>query len=126
MMPGSTGPDAVFSALSDPTRREVMRRLSEDGPTTLVELAADLPVTRQAVSKHLTVLEEAGLVQVSGETRRRSYRLTPRPLADAMGWMVDVGAGWDAAARLAPAPRRTREVISWNAWKGRDRLLDHE
>jgi DNA-binding transcriptional ArsR family regulator len=95
MMTRSTGPDAVFSALSDPTRRDVMRRLSEEGPTTLGELAAELPVTRQAVSKHLVVLEEAGLVQASGDTRRRQYRLTPRPLADAMGWMVDVGAEWD-------------------------------
>jgi len=94
-MPDSTGPDAVFSALSDPTRREVIRRLSQEGPTTLGELAAELPVTRQAVSKHLVVLEEAGLVQSWGETRRRRYRLTPRPLADAMGWMVDVGAEWD-------------------------------
>jgi DNA-binding transcriptional ArsR family regulator len=94
-MSKSTGPDAVFSALSDPTRREVIRRLSAEGPTTLGELAAALPVTRQAVSKHLVVLEEAGLVQTSGDTRRRRYRLTPRPLADAMGWMVDVGAEWD-------------------------------
>jgi DNA-binding transcriptional ArsR family regulator len=94
-MSRSTGPDAVFSALSDPTRREVIRRLSDGGPTTLGELAALLPVTRQAVSKHLVVLEEAGLVQSSGDPRRRRYRLTPRPLADAMGWMVDVGAGWD-------------------------------
>jgi DNA-binding transcriptional ArsR family regulator len=94
-MPQSTGPDAVFSALSDPTRREVIRRLSQEGPTTLGELAAELPVTRQAVSKHLAVLEEAGLVDASGDTRRRRYRLTPGPLADAMGWMVDVGAGWD-------------------------------
>jgi DNA-binding transcriptional ArsR family regulator len=94
-MPGSTGPDAIFSALSDPTRREVMRRLSEEGPTTLVELAAEIPVTRQAISKHLLVLEGAGLVQVSGDTRRRAYRLTPRQLTEAMGWMVDVGAGWD-------------------------------
>ncbi len=94
-MAESTGPGAVFSALSDPTRREVIRRLSEDGPTTLVELAAELPVTRQAVSKHLVVLEEAGLVQASGDTRRRSYSLTPRPLTDAMDWMVDVGAEWD-------------------------------
>jgi DNA-binding transcriptional ArsR family regulator len=93
-MPGSTGPDAVFSALSDPTRREVIRRLSEDGPTTLSELSAALPVTRQAVSKHLVVLEEAGLVQATDDRRRR-YRLTPRPLTDAMDWMVDVGAGWD-------------------------------
>lgn len=88
-------PAAVFTALSDPTRREVIRRLSEAGPVTLGELAADLPVTRQAISKHLLVLEEAGLVSASGETRRRRYHLTPRPLADAMGWMVDVGAEWD-------------------------------
>jgi DNA-binding transcriptional ArsR family regulator len=94
-MSKSTGPDAVFSALSDPTRREVIRRLSTEGPTTLGELAAELPVTRQAVSKHLAVLEEAGLVQASGDTRRRRYRLTPRPFGDAMGWMVDVGAEWD-------------------------------
>ena len=94
-MSKSTGPDAVFSALSDPTRREVIRRLSEEGPTTLGQLAAELPVTRQAVTKHLVVLEEAGLVQVSGDTRRRRYRLTPHPLSDAMGWMVDVGAEWD-------------------------------
>jgi DNA-binding transcriptional ArsR family regulator len=94
-MSRSTGPDAVFQALSDPTRREVMRRLSADGPTTLGELASGLPVTRQAVSKHLIVLEDAGLVHASGDARRRTYRLTPRPLADAMGWMVDVGAEWD-------------------------------
>jgi DNA-binding transcriptional ArsR family regulator len=86
---------AVFSALSDPTRREVMRRLSADGPSTLSELSSDLPVSRQAVAKHLVVLEGAGLVATSGTTRRRQYRLTPRPLADAMGWMVDVGAEWD-------------------------------
>ncbi len=85
----------VFSALADPTRREVMRRLSRDGPSTLGELSSELPVTRQAVAKHLVVLEEAGLVAASGETRRRQYHLTPRPLAEAMGWMVDVGAEWD-------------------------------
>jgi len=88
-------PGAIFSALSDPTRREVIRLLSQDGPTTLSGLAAGLPVTRQAVSKHLIVLESAGLVEASGDPRGRRYRLTPRPLADAMGWMVDVGAEWD-------------------------------
>jgi DNA-binding transcriptional ArsR family regulator len=94
--PRRTDPGAVFAALSDPTRREVIRRLSEEeGPITLAELAAELPVTRQAVTKHLVVLEEAGLVTASGDTRRKRYRLTPRPFADAMGWMVDVGAEWD-------------------------------
>ena len=88
-------PAVVFSALSDTMRREVIRRLSEEGPSTLGELAAGLPVSRQAVSKHLLVLEEAGLVASVGDTRRRRYHLTPRPMADAMGWMVDVGAEWD-------------------------------
>ncbi len=92
---GHDDPGAVFSALSDPTRREVIRQLSQGGPTTLAQLAAELPVTRQAVSKHLLVLEEAGLVQASGESRRRQYHLTPRPLDNAMGWMVDIGADWD-------------------------------
>ncbi len=87
--------DPVFFALSDPTRRDVIRHLSEDGPVTLVELASELPVTRQAVAKHLAQLEEAGLVTSSAEGGRRRYRLTPGPLADAMGWMVDVGAEWD-------------------------------
>ena len=91
-----TETDAVFAALSDPTRREVMRRLSERGPSTLGDLSVELPVSRQAVAKHLVVLEEAGLVAATGETRRRRYQLTPRPLADAMDWMVDVGAEWDA------------------------------
>ena len=89
-------PGPVLSALSDPTRREVLRTLSEDGPQTLSDLAAELPISRQAVAKHLALLEDAGLVEGSGETRRRSYRITPGPLSDAMEWMVDVGATWDS------------------------------
>ena len=87
--------DRVFSALSDPTRRAVIRCLSEGGPATVGALAGELPVTRQAVAKHLSLLEDAGLVSASADGRRRTYRLTPGPLSDAMGWMVDVGAGWD-------------------------------
>lgn len=90
--------DRIFSALSDPTRREVIRRLSE-GPATVGGLAENLPVTRQAVAKHLAQLEDAGLVDSMAEGRRRTYRLTPGPLADAMGWMADVGAEWDARLR---------------------------
>lgn len=99
---GRKDPGAVFFALSDPTRRQVIRRLSEEGPTTLAELSADLPISRQAVTKHLVLLEEAGLVASSG-ARRRSYRLTPGPFAEAMGWMADVGAEWDS--RLAALRR---------------------
>ena len=88
-------PDAVFQALADPTRRTLIRTLSRSGPATLAQLSAQLPVSRQAVTKHLAMLQEAGLVTGRGEVRGRRYELTPGPLADAMGWMVDVGAGWD-------------------------------
>ena len=87
--------DRVFSALSDPTRRAVIRCLSDGGPATLGSLADELPVTRQAVAKHLVQLEDAGLVSASADGRRRTYRLTPGPLTEAMGWMVDVGGDWD-------------------------------
>jgi DNA-binding transcriptional ArsR family regulator len=96
-------PSAVFAALSDPTRREVMRRLSDRGPSTLSELAEELPVSRQAISKHLLMLEQAGLVTPTGEERRHRYVLTPGPLTDAMGWIADVGADWDE--RLAALKR---------------------
>ncbi len=102
---GDSGGDAaeVFEALADPTRRAVISALAADGPATLTELSSRLPVTRQAVSKHLALLEEAGLVTPSGEVRGRRYAFTPAPLTDAMGWMVDVGAGWDS--RLARLKR---------------------
>lgn len=87
--------DAVFMALSDPTRRKVLRRLAE-GPANPTELAGELPVSRQAVSKHLEVLREAGLVASARDGREHRYRLTPAPMADAASWMADVGARWDA------------------------------
>jgi DNA-binding transcriptional ArsR family regulator len=90
------GMDEVFFALADPTRREVIRRLSQDGPVTVSDLARRLPVSRQAVAKHLAALDEAGLISAEQEGRRRRYHLTPGPLADAMGWMAEVGAEWDA------------------------------
>jgi DNA-binding transcriptional ArsR family regulator len=92
-------PDVVFQALADPTRRAVLRTLARSGPTTLAELSAGLPISRQAVSKHLALLREAGLVQTSGVARGRTYALSAAPLADAMDWIADVGADWDA--RLA-------------------------
>lgn len=81
-------------ALSDPTRREVLRRLAE-GPANPTELAGGLPVSRQAVSKHLEVLREAGLVEGSRAGREHRFRLTPGPMADAASWMADVGSRWD-------------------------------
>ena len=94
-MSGERRVDAVFSALSDPTRRAVIRSLSEAGPSTVTELAGRLPVTRQAVAKHLDALELAGLVSATATGRSRRYRLTPRPMTEAMAWMADVGGEWD-------------------------------
>lgn len=87
--------DAVFSALADPTRRQVIRALSEQGPATATGLAANLPVTRQAVTKHLSALANAGLVTSSRRGREKLYQISPRPLTDAVSWMADLGARWD-------------------------------
>jgi DNA-binding transcriptional ArsR family regulator len=84
----------VFAALADPTRREVIRCLAE-GPATATELAARFPVTRQAVAKHLGLLDEVGLVVATREGREMRYQLRPEPLRDAMSWMATVGARWD-------------------------------
>jgi DNA-binding transcriptional ArsR family regulator len=101
-----SGSDRVFEALADATRREVVRRLSEDGPRTATELAADLPISRQAVAKHLAALSEAGLVRSERRGREHRYRLTPAPLAEAVGWMASMSAEWDE--RLERLRRRLR------------------
>ena len=87
--------DAVFAALADPTRREVIRALSMRGPSTATGLAASLPVTRQAVTKHLGALADAGLVTATRRGRERRYQISPQPLTVAVSWMADVGARWD-------------------------------
>lgn len=109
---------AVFAALADHTRREVVTHLSAEGPATPTELANRLPVTRQAVAKHLAALRSAGLVAVSREGREVRYRLTPAPLAEAMTWMVEVGAEWDR--RLDALRRLLAEEDEWitPSWAG--------
>ena len=86
----------VFDALADPNRRYVLEALAERETATATELAAELPVTRQAVAKHLAALSEAGLVESRREGRETRYELTPAPLGDAMDWMAGVGAQWDS------------------------------
>jgi DNA-binding transcriptional ArsR family regulator len=87
--------EAIFAALADTTRRRVIRALSEQGPSTATGLAANLPVTRQAVTKHLNALAEAGLVTATRRGREKLYQISPRPLTDAVSWMADLGARWD-------------------------------
>ena len=103
--------DAIFSALADATRRQVIRALSEQGPATATGLASALPVTRQAVTKHLSVLAEAGLVTATRRGREKLYRISPGPLTGAVSWMADLGGRWDerlAALRehIASSKRR--------------------
>jgi DNA-binding transcriptional ArsR family regulator len=87
--------DSVFSALSDPSRRRLLETLAGRESASLTELAAQLPVTRQAVSKHLTALGQAGLVESSRAGRETRYRLTPQPLDEALAWMERIGGEWD-------------------------------
>ena len=87
--------DAVFGALADPNRRYLVEQRATRPDATATELAAELPVTRQAVAKHLNALGEAGLVEAERVGRETRYRLTPGALGDALAWMERIGAQWD-------------------------------
>ena len=105
-MPATAGAGEVFSALSDPTRRSVLELIGDRGEATASQLARELPVSRQAVHKHLASLAAAGLVADRRAGREVLYRLTPAPMSEAMTWMAAVGGQWDDAARGAAAPSR--------------------
>jgi DNA-binding transcriptional ArsR family regulator len=89
----------VFAALSDPNRRHLLETLARRETATLGELAAELPVSRQAVSKHLGALSDAGLVTASRSGRNTHYRLTPGPIDEALSWLERVGDQWDERLR---------------------------
>jgi DNA-binding transcriptional ArsR family regulator len=78
--------DRTFSALADPTRRAILARLS-DGEANVTELAQPFPVTMPAISKHLKVLERAGLITRRRAAQQRPCRLEPAPLAEAIDWL---------------------------------------
>jgi DNA-binding transcriptional ArsR family regulator len=95
---------AVFGALSDPRRRALLAEIAEHPSTTATELAADLPISRQAVLKHLNALAAAGLLDRERSGREVRYTVTPAPLSDAVSWIAAVGAQWDE--RLEALTRR--------------------
>ena len=101
--------DAVFAALADPTRRAVIGRLARE-PASASRLAGELPISRQAVAKHLAALDRAGLVATRREGRETRYTLTPAPMGEAMAWMAGVGAQWDE--RLARLARRATRAYA--------------
>src|SRR5438270_4358612 len=95
---------AVFGALSDPTRRALLAAIAQQPAVTATQLASELPISRQAVLKHLSALADAGLLGRERTGREVRYRVTPAPLSDAVSWMADVGGEWDE--RLATLRRQ--------------------
>lgn len=103
-----TAVDGVFVALADPTRRRLLDLLAAQGPATATTLAADLPVSRQAVVKHLAVLDDAGLVVAGRVGREVRYTVRPDRLDATARWMAHLAAEWDRRLdrikRLAESP----------------------
>lgn len=91
----------TFSALGDPTRLLLVVRLSDGRARSIVQLTADFRLTRQAVTKHLRVLEQAGIVQSSRIGRESRFSYVPRPVEDARSYLAAVSDQWeDALGRL--------------------------
>jgi DNA-binding transcriptional ArsR family regulator len=88
--------EQVFTALADPSRRAILAALASRGPATATDLADRLPITRQAIAKHLTLLSDAGLVTAEqGERRRVRYRLRSAPMRVAQQFLAALARDWD-------------------------------
>jgi ArsR family transcriptional regulator, cadmium/lead-responsive transcriptional repressor len=105
--------DDLWSAIGDPTRRRMVDLLLADGSGTATTLSERLPVTRQAVSKHLGVLDRVGLVRATPAGRERRYQVDERQLARAAAQLADVGSAWDARLqrikKIAEAIQRAQD-----------------
>jgi DNA-binding transcriptional ArsR family regulator len=89
--------EQVFTALADPSRRAILAALAAGGPATATDLADGLPITRQAIAKHLALLAEAGLVTAQpGERRRVRYRLRSAPMQVAQQFLAALARDWDS------------------------------
>lgn len=101
-MPPSAQLDATFAALADPTRRAILARLAS-GEASVMELAEPFEMSQPAISKHLRVLERAGLVSRGRDAQRRPRRLEAQPLKDATDWLETYRRYWDANYRQLDA-----------------------
>jgi DNA-binding transcriptional ArsR family regulator len=114
--------DELWAAVADPTRRRLLDALLAHGEATATTLAGDLPVTRQAVAKHLAVLDRAGLVKGRRSGREVRYAVRPERLDAATRWMARVAAEWDdrlgAIKRLAESTDRERSSPRKSRHKG--------
>ena len=87
--------DATFLALADPTRRAILARLAR-GEASVTELAEPFAISQPAISKHLKILERAGLITVGQDAQRRPRRFEGKPLAEASAWLERYRASWEA------------------------------
>jgi DNA-binding transcriptional ArsR family regulator len=111
--------EEVFTALADPSRRGILAALAANGPATATDLAGRLPITRQAIAKHLALLAEAGLVAAeAGERRRVRYRLRSAPMQVAQQFLAALARDWDRQldalqdhlnAAVPPTQRKRRQ-----------------
>jgi DNA-binding transcriptional ArsR family regulator len=108
--------DELWSAIGDPTRRRMLDMLLVDGDGTATSLSQQLPVTRQAVAKHLVVLDRVGLVRATPAGREKRYRVDDDQLARAVAQLSSVGSAWDARLqrikRIAEAIQRQQDTKS--------------
>lgn len=88
--------DATFHALSDPTRRAILARLAREGDVTVMDLAEPFAMSQPAISKHLKVLEKAGLVSRGRDAQKRPVHLEAQPLAEVTGWLIEYRTYWQA------------------------------
>lgn len=95
-MPQESSLDAVFGALADPTRRAMLRRLTE-GPANITELGAPFRISQPAISKHMKVLDRAGLVERTKQGREFRIRLNPQPMDQATSWMAQMKRFWEGS-----------------------------
>ena len=97
----------AFDAVADPTRRELLERLRLRGALSLSELADGLPISRQAVTKHLDRLRRAGLLRVERRGRERLHELDPEPMREVLDFLAPYAAAWDE--RLARLERHLED-----------------
>jgi DNA-binding transcriptional ArsR family regulator len=110
--------DAVFTALADPTRRAILARLAE-GEASVAELAAPFAMSQPAVSKHLKMLERAGLVSTAVDAQRRPRRIEGAPLAEAAGWLERYREIWERNYQRLDALLEEMNGLEHQARKGR-------
>lgn len=110
--------DATFTALADPTRRAILARLA-DGEASVAELAAPFAMSQPAISKHLKVLERAGLISTAIEAQRRPRRIEGAALAEAVGWLERYREIWERNYQRLDALLDEMKTLEEQARKGK-------